>query len=334
MKKCCLLAIIIAVVSSASYAATLQRTILSHNGKITQYDANHWQDAINDAVAGDTVYFTPGLFSGDITITKAITLIGAGVADKDAFYKDTYWDIRTDYGIYDGCGTSGESTTVRGNITIAIPGSVVLKSTIVESINFYTLNGLDGRVKDGSIYVSEPVYGLSVKRCQFGSEFRASAQVTNLTLEDCYFGSMHCENLINPDIHNCYFENISSDGVENIELLNCAATISMSNCTLINCIIWGYPWEDANTYLNCVYEQGNSSSTYSNCWNAEVPYSLTKAQLLSAGHIGNDDTVVGPLGGSAPFTMIPCQPYVTSSTLNYVKSTKKLNVNVTVKQGK
>ena len=49
--------------------------------------------------------------------------------------------------------------------------------------------------------------------------------------------------------------------------------------------------------------------------------------------VDDDGTVVGPLGGPAPFTLIPSQPYVSSSSVTYNKTTKKLNINVTVKKG-
>ena len=78
MKKVILFVFYI-LTASAALGQTLQRTLLSHNGNLTQYDANHWQKAFTNAVAGDTIYFTPGLFSGALTIDKPLTLIGAGV---------------------------------------------------------------------------------------------------------------------------------------------------------------------------------------------------------------------------------------------------------------
>ena len=333
MRKVILVSVFSTIMCCVSFGATLQRTILSHQGTLTQYDANHWQQAIEDAVDGDTVYFSSGYFEGDIVITKRITLIGAGVSEQDTFYKDSQKDVYEDTGVYDGSGTSGQSTTVNGNITIEVTGT--LSSTMFEGFCFYTLDFLDSRVKRGSITVKGAVWGLSIKRCQIGDYFKSEAKVTNLILEDCYIGNMFCANLDNPDIHNCYFESFHGDGVENLELLNCAGPIiELDNCNLINCIIWGYPWEYTNTYLNCVYERGNSKTTYSNCWIESNPNALTKSQLESKGYLGTDNTVVGPLGGPAPFTLIPSQPYVSSSTLTYNKSTKKLNVNVTVKQGK
>ena len=88
MKKFIITSILSSLVCVASFGQSLYRTILSHEGTLTHYNVEHWTDAISDAVAGDTVYFTSGYFPGDATITKEITLIGAGVAESDECWKN------------------------------------------------------------------------------------------------------------------------------------------------------------------------------------------------------------------------------------------------------
>lgn len=316
-------------IGMTAYCATVQRTILSHKGTITQYDANHWQDAISDAVAGDTVYFTPGLFSipsagspcGDLIIDKPITLIGAGVSQTDCFYSDVYKDY---------C-TSGTSTTLKANVIISIPGALILKSTLLEG--FYIPDG-------GSIGVTMPVTNLAIKRCQFaggygGGFFSASAAVTNLSMEQCCIGCLSGENLVNPDIHNCYIGN-TTDLPEGFELTNCIINnfSYAHNCTLINCGYREAYTSSHNTFVNCMYaDWGEANSTYTNCWRDEDLTALSETQIKDLGYIGTDGTAVGTFGGPAPFTLVPSQPYVSSSSVTYNKSTKKLNVNVTVKKG-
>ena len=181
MKKTLLLIVLCTLVGNTLRAATLQRAILSHQGKLTQFDQNHWLEAIEQAVSGDTVFLSAGSFPGNVTITKAITLIGAGIGAEEAFYKDT--DIAT---AYSGCATTGESTSIGGDITIAIPGSVTLTKTLLENI----------RLSGTSIFFTEPVTNPVIKRCQvgmiyegwwYGGVLSASAKVTNLTLENCNF---------------------------------------------------------------------------------------------------------------------------------------------------
>ena len=339
MKRLFLLATIIAIVSSASYAATLQRTILSHKGNLTQYDANHWQEAINDAVAGDTVFFTSGYFAGELTITKPITLIGAGVAEDNAFWtgNDPYWYNGALADVYAGCAKTGESTRIDGNVSINIPGKITLTKTLMEGFLIYR----DPWNSDGaSVFIEQEITGVIIKRCQIGW-LSASAKSTNMVLENCFFNGLSPENWVEPNIHNCVIgQQIDARGTEGLEFTNCMLNdlLGAHNYTFVNCTIGTLGdanyYSTHNTYVNCIYQNSDGNSTYTNCWQNDSPNLFNKAQLQSGGYIGTDGTVVGPLGGVFPFTLIPSQPYVSSSTMTYNKSTKKLNVNVTIKQGK
>ena len=323
MKKLFLLTVLCALVGTAAFGATLKRTILSHGDMLTQYDANNWQGAITDAVDGDIVYFTSGLFTGDLTIDKAITLIGAGVAETDAFWYNSAIDP-----VYTGNGTSGESTIIDGSITIAIPGSKTLTKPVMEGF----------RVQ--KITVTEPVTGLTIKRCQVNgywySSFVAEATVTNLTLENCYIQDIQCANLVTPTIRNCYAENLIAVPTDAV-IRNCMVIKlrNIINCTFINC---GYhnleEGSSYNTFVNCLYRDGDVNSTYSNCVQVDEPAQVTKAQMTENSWYGNDNTFIGPVGGSYPFTLIPSQPSVKTNSINYDSSKKELNVNLTIKQGK
>lgn len=318
MKKLSLLILFCTFACSALYAATVQRAILSHQGKLTQYDVNHWADAISDAVAGDTVYFTQGYFSGNLIITKPICLIGAGVSKDDIFWKNT-----NAAAIYEGCSTTGESTKIDGDVSIAIPGSLTLTRTLMEGfsiLNHWTT-------------VDQPITNLVLKRCQFGN-FVANAKLTNLTLESCYLYSLNCNNFENSDVHNCIIENLENS-VE-LEFLNCI-TVDLHFCvnsSFVNCGFCALFDSGYCTFVNCLYRDTDVNSTYVNCTYVYESQLLTKSDMLSNNYLGTDGTVIGPLGGPAPFTLIPSQPYVSASTLNYNKSTKKLTVNVTVNKGK
>ena len=327
MKKRIIFIVLIAFVCTiASFGATVKRTILLHEGNLTQYDASEWQKAITDAVAGDTVYFTSGVFIGDLTIDKAITLIGAGIAETEAFYYNT--DIAE---VYAGCAKSaGESTTLDGNVDIAIPGAVTLTNTLMEGL----------RLQPGkSITVTMPVTGLIIKRCHlsdyFGGSFSATETVTNLTLEHCYFNEVNCENFVSPDIHNCYFNRIHT--VPNgTNIRNCVTVEiwSTTNCNFINCCYYYLNGSSFNNFVNCLYKAGDDNSEYPNSIQVEEPVRYTKAQMEENGYLGNDNKVIGPLGGSNPFTLIPAQPYVTANNITYDSNTKKLNVSLTIKKGK
>lgn len=313
------------IVCMTTFGATVQRAILSHKGQLTQFDANNWRDAIEQAVAGDTVYFTSGYFSyiieghgqGEVVIDKPITLIGAGIGKENCFYPEVYGD----------CCTDGQSTIINANINIAIPGSKTLQATVLEGFHFPDYC---------SVYATLPVTNLKLKKIQLvggygGGSFSSSAKLTNLVLEDCYVSWLYCDNFDNPDIHNCYFNYIMNAYEK--EFTNCTIREfrDSEECTLINCITnnCGY-----STFINSIklsYDDANN--TYIDCWFVENGQTKTKADLVAGNYIGIDGSVVGPFGGEAPFMLIPSQPYVSSSILTYMKSSKKLNVNVTVKKG-
>lgn len=330
MKKKMCLTVLCTVMCCAVFGATLQRTILSHKGKLTQYDADLWQNAITDAVAGDTVFFTPGDFSGSVTIDKVITLIGAGVSEGSAFFKGA--SLESDYS---GCATDN-GTTIRGSITLSIEGSPVLTTTFMEGIN----------VQDGDFVITNSLTNLKIRRCQVrkesptyygGGSFYASSAIYNLELEDCYVHTIDCSNMSNYDIHNCYIENVNNMSRDN-EITNSVivwVNEVTKSCNFTNCVI--QHWADYNTYINCVLGgEASVNSSYVNCHfvGYGVPQDNSKAQFNENGWLGTDNKIIGLFSGPAPFTLIPSQPYVSSSTLTYTKSTKKLNVNVTVKQGK
>lgn len=323
MKKKSFLTMLCTMICCVAFGATAQRTILSHNGTLTQYDSNHWMEAIGNAVEGDTVYFTSGAFTGVVTITKPIVLIGAGATspDDDYFWRSVY----NDYCV--------ENETYVENFHINIPGSITLTKCMFEGMHI------------GSITIQKSISGLSCKRCRCSGlrmgdkDQNTDVIVTGLVLESCFIVGLdyYDATFSNIDIHNCILGNLFNREVENVTFTNCALTNDcggFANDHFVNCIIKGGYWEH-QTFVNSVTTDGHTStSSYTNCKvSSEDPTSMTAAVLQSKGYLGNDGKVVGPLGGSTPFTLRPSQPYISSSTLSYSSSTKKLSVNVTVKQG-
>lgn len=327
MKKLCLLVLCFSV-SIVVYSQTLQRAILSHEGTLTQYDGDHWLDAIDNAVAGDIVYLTPGTFYGNLTVTKAISIIGSGIAETDAFYNED--ELATAFA---GCGTSTPSTVIHGDINIAIPGSITLTSTLLEGILVPCYYGFEP-----SVTISKSVTNPIFKRCHFGWYLSASEEVTNLKLEDCYIGRLRCNNVTSAVIFNCWIS--QTENGYNLDFTNCfvgsnGGNGDTHNCHFINSIV--LDTRDYNTFSYCVTRnQNGAGNSFSNCKVDDVDwffYRYTKAQLLEHEYIGDDGKVMGPLGGPVPFTLKPSNPYVSSSTLTYNSSTKKLNVSMTIKKG-
>ncbi len=305
------------------YGATIPRAILSHNGVLTQYDLTHWQDAFTNAVDGDIIYLTPGSFHGNLTITKAVSVIGAGVALSNAFFSQD--ELETAYG---GCASPSGSTVIEGDINIAVVSSS--HPTLIEGIVVPSWYGFEP-----SVTISTAITNLTIRRCQFSNGFSATAAVTNMVFEQCFVSWFYCDNLNSPTVRNCWFNNLCN--AVNLEFTNCliGGGYDFNTCHFLNCMCLEY--RENNTFVYCLTRnnQGGTGNTFTDCridsdWNF---YRKTKAQLSEAGYLGDDDTVIGPLGGHAPFTFKPSQPYVASSALNYNATTKKLNVTMTINKG-
>jgi hypothetical protein len=98
MKKILFLFVLI-IASVQTYADTRAQALLLHNGQGKSFDADQLQQAVNEAVAGDTICLSEGTFmvgnadSDTLIIEKGVSVIGAG-----------------------------EMTILAGNINIAIDG--------------------------------------------------------------------------------------------------------------------------------------------------------------------------------------------------------------------
>lgn len=335
MKKIILTSIFTALFSVVSFGQTLFRSILSHGGVLTQYDVANWTDALSDAVDGDTIYFTPGTFPGDITITKKIALIGVGVCESQAWYHN-------EASLQDALGGSGtpssNSTNLTGNVNIELDDDPTLTATMLEGLNIAN-----------TVNINKTVTNLKIKRCQIvtlrtnvDEVSDESAKPENLIIENCYITNLYMGNFVNPNIYNCYFTNVHLYS-QPFSLTNCSIdyTYNSVGCNYINCLLFSDIYYGVNTFLNCIYcsDYSGNGSTYTSCYeyysgDGTRPWYWSKDYLTTNNYIGNDGTVVGPLGGQAPFTFIPSLPYVSSSSVSYDSSTGKLNVNITVNKGK
>lgn len=343
MKKIIITSILSSLICVASFGQSLYRTTLSHEGVLTHYNLDQWMNAFNDAVDGDIIYFTRGTFTitadnNNLIINKAVTLIGAGVPENSAFYKGI--DVESDY---TGCALS-EGTTIRGTITINIANTNGTPNFHMEGIN----------LQAGDFLIASTIDDLVLKRCQVrkdgeanagGGNFSAAATINSVSLENCFVRYFNGANISNSMIKNSWIgeiQNLPTGG----NIFNCVITgiTNSTNSSYINCIIQN--WAEYNTYQNCLLSIGDATNCAldNTCvlYHYGVPQNYTQAQLQDAENGGwtqddwtwKDGVVPGLFTGSAPFTFIPSQPYVSASTVAYDASTKKLNVNITVNKGK
>lgn len=341
MKKIIITSILSSLICVASFGQSLPRTILSHGGELTQYNLDHWMDAFSDAQNGDTIYFTSGTFTitaenSNLIIEKVVTLIGAGVSENSAFFKGI--TTETDY-----VGSSlSDGTTIRGTITLSIDGNP----------DFY-MEGIN--LQAGDLLISKTINNLVIKRCQVRKDSESnygtgnlgsSVAVNSITLVNCYVRSFDGSNMSSYMLMNSWIGDISNLSI-GANVYNCVITgiSNTTNCSFINCVVQG--WAEYNTYQNCLLSIGDTTNcTLDNTcvlYHYGVPQNYTQAQLQDAVNGGwtedtswtwKENVVPGVFTGTAPFTFLPSQPYVSSSTVSYNSTTNKLDVNITVKKGK
>lgn len=106
------------------------------------------------------------------------------------------------------------------------------------------------------------------------------------------------------------------------------------NNTFINCI---FNTASAGNYKNCLYYTTSTTPTFVDCYKIDTaPFDdnldnvLSDGELLSAGYLGTDGTVVGITGGETPFTLVASEMQVTQETLEVDNVEKKLKVTLTL----
>lgn len=338
MKKISIFLIALLFASIPSFADTRASILLLHNGQGKSFDATQLQTAVNEAVAGDTIYLSEGAYdiSDSLTIDKNISLIG-----------------------------TGQTTKLRGHINISIDEH--------EQAANYMLNGM--RIT-GDVIVRKEMNGLNIKKTWIGGYFYATADLKNAVLNNCYIKgfvprkevkSAICTNCI-----ICYVgpynskQDVDSRG-NDLTFINCSiANVScnsfqyLNDMTFINSIVAAYNSgvssisgnsKGDNTFINCLcktvpsstfgnitehcYADANLSSTTDN-YNDIFPtfringVAITVETLKEKGYLGNDGTAVGADGGNTPYTLQADGVHITESVLKVDPVTRQLNVTLKV----
>ena len=281
-----------------SVDAQVAKVALSHKGNLTMYNAENLGNALNDALDGDTIFLNGGTFQGGITISKAITLIGAG-----------------------------QNTIINGNITVSYSGT--LKARLLDALNINgsisissTLNGLTIRKCEFTqFYTTSEGVSLSnalFDRCYVtGKYFTIDKRMKNIQIVNSviYMPFGYAANVGDVTFSNC---NVLYFWVSN----NVKATF-------INCIVDNGANQTDSYFSYCrLYDYNSSMNTMQNC--VYGSFSWSNIYQYTPDMTGTDGTVVGINGGSTPFTLVPSNPKVNKYSLNVDTQNKKLTVNVSV----
>ncbi len=315
MKKIILLTAL-ALTSVLAKADLAPTVMLHHNGQAKYYMYYQIQNAVNDAVDGDTIYLSEGTFQ-PFNVNKRIMVRGAG-----------------------------STTIIEGNCEIDISGTNKLTMPVLDAMCFNGDVTVKNAYKQFTLRKCKMVnliwdgtnefWDTKVEQCWFTNrlnlpnnvkEFNAfNSRIQNLYPHDYTQGSAsfeHC-NIVNvlDTIQGAIF---NSCAVYNCKKFTGAASrTNFIGCVFNSCAYFSWfnaPFTSESTgisgynctFTNCEYSWPCSETN----WNGKVVSAL-------------DGTYIGAYGGQHPFTQWPEVPGVTQYKLSIDAATKTMNVKLTV----
>lgn len=300
--------------------AQQQVATLVHNGNVRIfYGANAFVDAHNEAVSGDAINLSSGVFNY-CNITKNITLRGAG------------W-------------SGSESTVIGGAIHVRIPSRDTVSNLYIEEIYFSGSVYIDSTLRSPYITKSRldqltfyKSFNGSIINCVIeggtaSSTLNANAIFVNSILKNTFSDctAVNCVFLNAPSFsnrfNNCIFVNTT----------NSSSSIGSSNVAY-NCVCCGYSTStffkhctgsnnvNVGTSLSALFQ---NPSTIGTSYTDSTSFELTEAAKTQ--YLGDDGTEVGVYGGMMPFTTEPSFPRITRMNVGKKATPEgKLNVDIEV----
>ena len=323
-----LFVLLLSVAGMKNALAQIQVATLQHNDSISAfYGTNAFVQAHTAAQTGDIITLSSGTFV-PTTITKAITLRGAGCA---------------------------VDTVANTNPTI-FGGNIVLNVT--DNANFLTIEGILFSNKVDY----QTLYNPKFNRCNFteidyyGSYYMSNAEFVNCIInlfdfshadntvlinsvvwQPCYITNSHTVVLYNSIFKMCngpYYDGIS--GFNSIFIRSYSYSPS-SYCSFINCIGIDtysssnpYPFGNAYTSGCATYTSYDSVfESFTGTFSFDEPFILKNE--IATGFLGGDGTQVGIHGGIMPYTNIPSYMLRTNvSVPNHSNLDGTLNVEIEI----
>ena len=303
MKAKTLLTACLFMLAVGANAANDGKAILHHDKKPTAiYDADKLSDALNAAVAGDTIYLSAGMYP-TFTLDKAITIKGAGT-----------------------------NTKISNGVTIDIPGNPTLTSSLLEAVE------VNGAITVKSDMTNFLIKMVKTTDLQFANQLNTNALVDRCYLDkftitsamtDFYVRNSYIWNLTSTSLkfNKCNFINCRIQGDWNKaagRFINCELRRTGNDYLTIKSSLLSYSlvYSDFNSVHPSSYQEKVYFDSKDN-W-------LSVDDRLNKGYICKDGTVVGVEGGKTPYSLTPSGPKETSSTVKVSDSEKKLNVSITV----
>ena len=298
MKKILLSVVCLVVLGIQSVQAQVAIAALHHNDSVKIYSSNAIQSAVDDAVAGDTIYLSEGIFAG-FTVRKPIAIIGAGQTTIIST-----WISLGDY-----------HTTIESGLLLS-------GLNIIQSVSFYgVING--ARIMQCKINDT----------CAFDAG--STISFDNIEISMSQIGTLSPTTTVKGlSVVASKIAYISSGGADegSVTILNCNIARDESNkINFVNCII---PNLGSSVYTNCLYINSSSGSVIHDCYqndftlDDDLNCSLTDEQLKAAGYLGPNGTWVGITGGEVKFSLVTPVAQVVDHSLEVDQVERKLKVTL------
>lgn len=293
MRKYLFLVICFAVLGISQAKAQAAKVALQHDGNVTLFNADELQKALDASVDGDIIYLNEGTFKGGVTISKKVSVIGAG-----------------------------ENTTIDGWLTVKSDGVLVDALQIKQSmLNINAQNDVHIRK------CTAPGFSVSGKNILIDRCFQSGV---GSSYNFMIAGTPENVRVINSKIADAYG---TPSNVNAVIFVNCNVNNNYGKvvATFLNCVVRNYyPYQMEGCYFtNCRLYKSSNTVNQQNCeisnFNWSDNYEFAGSNLL-----GTDGTQIGIYGGTTPFTLVPSVPIVKSYDLKVDTSNKKLNVNISV----
>lgn len=226
MKKNLLFMLLLAAGLAAKAQTTLVATLIDSNGGYanTYYGANALVEAYNDADHGFTIVLSPGQFNSAFTLSKLITIRGAGMCSVP--------EKNVQPTILNGTITFGTSWELMANF----PDSKITMEGICtrDEVNFANNTGLKNA---------------QFTKCVFGKFYKDGAaqyRWDNVSFVDCYMlGQIFMPNNSNVAFYNCVLKDIFC--------LRDGATVHVENSIIYN---------SSNGYWGTAVRQGLARNSF------------------------------------------------------------------------
>ncbi|MBQ6064450.1 MAG: hypothetical protein IJK87_12610 [Prevotella sp.] len=304
------------MMAALSANAQMSKVILQHQGNVTMYEPDDIQTAINDAQDGDTIFLNKGTFPG-FTIDKKISVIGAG-------------DSKTNVG----------SSTL--GIKIEIPYD---KNNQAQELTATMLEGLS---INSTLSVTKAINGLKIKNCYFFN-LSLDNDVKNVFMDRCKTkSSISLSRVVSLKAKNCIIPYLagetSTSKVDDLEFINCyfsyqnAISNTKVKASFVNCWFKSVQYySDNSTFYYCIVRTkitNDNEDYYRGSQTVSKGYDYDSdddRRVVGQNYFGNDGTVVGPDGGTTPYTLTTTAPKILDESSAVVSTDMKaLNVNIKV----